>query len=133
MGARIGCVRGCPKFGLKGEGQRSPRRNDRTYVKDMENLVELRPPGGDRFFVVLRVVTSGDCIPFTSLDDMLLDLNRGPGREFGKEIARMASYTHVFSFSIASRTDRPSWSADLVFTPCSRVSQTLAQVSPSST
>lgn len=87
MGARIGCMCVCRKFGLESEGQQSPRRNDRTCVKDTENLAQLRPPCSDCLFVILRVVTSGDCIPFTPLDNMLLYLSRGPSRELSKEIA----------------------------------------------
>ena len=41
--------------------------NDRTHVKDLENPVEVQPPGGDRLFVVPRVEPSGDCTPFTPL------------------------------------------------------------------
>ena len=41
--------------------------NDRMYVKDLENLVEIQPPGGDLLSVALRVEPSGDYIPFTPL------------------------------------------------------------------
>ena len=41
--------------------------NDRTHVKDLKNLVEVQPPGGNLLSVVLRVEPSGDCIPFTPL------------------------------------------------------------------
>jgi len=43
-------------------------RNDETHVEDLKNLVEVQLPGGDRLFVVLRVETSRDHIPFTPLD-----------------------------------------------------------------
>ena len=42
-------------------------RNDRTYVEDLKDLVEVQPPGGHRLFVVLRVEASRDRIPFTPL------------------------------------------------------------------
>jgi hypothetical protein len=35
----------------------------------MKNFVELQLPGCDSLFVVLRVVTPGDHIPFTPLDE----------------------------------------------------------------
>ena len=41
--------------------------NDRTHAKDLENLVEARPPGGDLLSVVLRVEPSGYRTPFTPL------------------------------------------------------------------
>ena len=42
--------------------------DDRTHVKDLKNLVEVRPPGRDHLFVVLRVEVSRDHIPFAPLD-----------------------------------------------------------------
>ena len=52
----------------------------------MKNPVEVQPPSGDRLFVVLRVIMSGDHIPFTPLDDVPLDLVHSPDRELGEEI-----------------------------------------------
>ena len=40
----------------------------RTHVKDLESLVEVRPPGSDRLFIALRVQMPRDHIPFTPLD-----------------------------------------------------------------
>lgn len=37
-------------------------------------------------FIILCVVTSGDGIPLTSLDDVLLDLSDGPDWGFGEDI-----------------------------------------------
>ena len=41
--------------------------NNRTYVKDLKNLVEVQSPGGDLLSVVLRVEPSEDYTPFTPL------------------------------------------------------------------
>ena len=51
---------------------------DWVHVKDMKNLVEVQLPGGDRFLTALCVMTSRDRVPFTPLDDVPLDLVRGP-------------------------------------------------------
>jgi len=74
----------------------------------MKNPVEVQPPGGDRFFIVLRVITSRDRIPFPPLDDVPLDLFHSPDWEFDEEIARrvrIAGSTYRVNFSIAPRTD----------------------------
>ena len=47
----------------------------------MQNSVEVRLPGSDHLFVILRVVTSRDHVPFTSPDDVPLDLAHSPDRE----------------------------------------------------
>ena len=48
--------------------------SDRTYVKDLKNLFEPRPPDRDRPFVFLRMETPRDRIPFTPLDKFLLNI-----------------------------------------------------------
>jgi hypothetical protein len=42
--------------------------NDGTHVKDLKNLVEVQPPGGDCLLVIPRVEKSRDSISFTPLD-----------------------------------------------------------------
>ena len=54
------------------------RRSDGTYVEDVEDPVEVQPPGCDRPLIVLRVENSRDCISFTPLDDTPLDLGHSP-------------------------------------------------------
>ena len=54
----------------------------------MKNPVEARPPGGDRLFLILRVVTSRDHIPFIPLDKILPDLVYSPVWELNEEMAR---------------------------------------------
>ena len=53
----------------------------------MKNLVEVQPPGSNRLFIVLRVITSRDRVPSTPLDDVSLDLVHSPDWEIGEEIA----------------------------------------------
>jgi len=88
MSVRRGCVCFCPKLNLEAESQRQSCKGDGTHVKDTKNPVEVQLPGGDRLFVVLRVVTSRDRVPFSPLDDILLSLFHSPDRELGEEIAR---------------------------------------------
>jgi len=88
MSVKNCCTCFYPKFGLEVESQRLSCRGDGTHVKDMKNSVEVQLPGDDRLFIVLRVVTSRDRVPFVSLDDMSLDLVFNPDREFGEEIVR---------------------------------------------
>ena len=45
----------------------------------MKDPVEVRPPGGDSFLVVLCVEKSRDCAPFTALGDLPLDARDSPG------------------------------------------------------
>ena len=66
------------KLGLEVGGQPWPRRGDRTHVEDVEDPVEVQPPGGNRPLIVLRVKNSRDRILFTPLDDAHLDLGHSP-------------------------------------------------------
>lgn len=47
----------------------------------MKNPIEVRPPGGDSFFIVLRVEEPSDRISFTLLDDVPLDPGHSPAIE----------------------------------------------------
>jgi hypothetical protein len=53
--------------------------SDRAHLEDLENLVEVRPPGGDPLYITLRVETSRDHTPFTPLDELPLNIRHGPG------------------------------------------------------
>ena len=66
------------KLGLEVSGQPWPRRGDGTHVEDVEDPVEVQPPGGNRPLIVLRVKNSRDRILFTPLDDARLDLGHSP-------------------------------------------------------
>jgi len=46
----------------------APRLRDKTYVKDLKNLLEVQPPGDDRLFIFLRMEMPGDRIPSAPLD-----------------------------------------------------------------
>lgn len=63
------------KFLLKAESQQRPslKRRLKTHVKDL-NLIKVHPPGSDRLFVILRVKTSRDQIPFTPLGHLPLNI-----------------------------------------------------------
>jgi len=54
----------------------------------MKDPVEIQPPGTDRVFIILRVIASGNRVPFTPLDDVSLDLVHSPDRELGEEVPR---------------------------------------------
>ena len=62
-----GCVRVCCKFPLEFEVSTRLDSNDGTHVKDLKNLVEVRPPGGDLLSVVHRMESPGECVPLTPL------------------------------------------------------------------
>ena len=59
-------------------GQPWLRGGDGTHVEDVQDPIEVQPPGCDRPLIVLRVESSGDCISFTPLDDAPLDLGHSP-------------------------------------------------------
>ena len=83
-------------------------RSERTHVEDMNNPVEVQPPGGNRLIVVLLVETSRDRISFTPLDDVLLDLGHNTAIEgfVSKSTdAGIAGSTHFVNCSIVLRTD----------------------------
>ena len=48
------------QFSLKGGGQQEWQRTDRTYIEGMKDPIEVRLPGGDHFFVVLRMDEPGE-------------------------------------------------------------------------
>jgi hypothetical protein len=74
----------------------------------MEDPVEVQPPGGECFFIVLRVGESGESVPFPLLDDPFPDLRYSPAIEsMVSESCMMCitGQTHVVNCSIASKTD----------------------------
>lgn len=48
-----------------------------TYIEDVKNPVEVRPPDRDFLFVVLRMENAGNGVPFAQLEDVPLDLRDG--------------------------------------------------------
>ena len=62
-----GCVRVCCKLPLEFEVSTRLYSNDRTHVKNLENLVKVQPPGGDLLSVVHRMESSGSRTPFAPL------------------------------------------------------------------
>ena len=52
-------------------------RSERTHLDDATYPIEVQLPGRDCFTVVLGMEGSGEHTPFTFLDDIPLDLNRG--------------------------------------------------------
>ena len=65
------------------EGEVSNRHcsSDRTHVKDLKNIFEVQPPGGDLRFTFLRVEAPADRIPFAPLDEAPLNICYGPAIE----------------------------------------------------
>ena len=45
----------------------------------MKDPIDPQPSGSNRLFIVLRVIASGDRVPFTPLDGILLNLGDSPG------------------------------------------------------
>jgi len=52
--------------------------SDRTHLEDLKDLVEVQPPGSNHLFVVIPVEKSRDRIPFTPLDELLVNIYHGP-------------------------------------------------------
>jgi hypothetical protein len=79
--ARSGCICGCRECRL-GAGKllvnNGHYKSDRTYVQDLKDILEIQPPGGDRLLIFLRVETPKGHIPFTPLDQLLLDIFHCP-------------------------------------------------------
>ena len=57
--------------------------SDRTYIKDLKNLVEVQPPSDNLFPVALCMETLRDHVSFILLDDIPFDLRHGS--EAGRE------------------------------------------------
>ena len=65
------------KFGLGIPSQQSSYQDDGTHVEDLKNPVEVRSPGCDLLFVVLRVEVLRNRASFALLDDLPFDLRHG--------------------------------------------------------
>ena len=51
------------------------------HLEDMKDSIEVRPPGGNRGFILLRVEHAGDSISFFRFDGGPLDLRHGSAIE----------------------------------------------------
>ena len=81
-----------------------------THVEDLKNLVQVHPPGGNRLFVFLRVEMPRDRIPFSPLDDLLLNICHDPAVESivsgRSRYMSLAKLTPRIDLSHHRRTDR---------------------------
>ena len=67
------------QFGLEMDVQQCGWRVDnRTHLKNMKDSIEVRPPGSNRGFILLRVENTRDRISFFWLDGTPLNLRHGP-------------------------------------------------------
>ena len=66
-------------WGLKVSNGSHP--SDKTYVKDLDNLIEVQPPGSDDLFTFPRVETPGDRIQFIPLGQLPLNVCHCPAIE----------------------------------------------------
>ena len=101
------------KFCLEMKGQQRGQRIDgRTYLKDMRDSIEIRPPGNNRVFITLRVEKTRDGVSSVRFHNALLDQRHGPAIVCVVSKSGTASIsidsTHVVNCSIASNTDRVS-------------------------
>jgi len=55
--------------------------SDRTHVKDLKNIFETQPPGGDRPFIFLRLEMPRYRILFNPLGELHLNTCYGPAIE----------------------------------------------------
>jgi hypothetical protein len=95
------------KFSLETDGRRRKRRSERTYVEDLEDLVEIRRPARDLGLIVLCVEEARSCIALALFLDIPLDLRHSS--EIGSTICQLSTLctvvsTHVCARFIASRT-----------------------------
>ena len=73
----------------------------------MESPVEVRPPTGDRLFIILRVEESGEHVSFTPLGNLCLYLCNSPAIESSVSEPPgvfIADSTNAVNCSIASDT-----------------------------
>ena len=104
-----------------------------THTKDMKDPGELLTPTHDHISVRSRMETPKDRVPFTLLDDLLLDLGHSPVIEtlVSRSLdVHIAVSTYVVSFSIAPSTVRLSSSCRLPSNPRSRVLHTSSKAIP---
>ena len=66
------------KLGLETRGRRRSSRNDRTYIEDLEDPDEIRPPACNLGLVARCVDGSKKCVSFPLLVDLLADLRHSP-------------------------------------------------------
>jgi len=79
--------------------------SDKTHVEDLKSLFEAQLPVGDLLFVFLRVEIPKDRTPFTSLDELPLNIYHGPAIEDNvMDSSRYARSTHTDSWFIAPCT-----------------------------
>ena len=96
------------KLGLEMDSQRRLCESYATHVEDMKDPVEVRPPGRDRLFVILRMEHPRDPISLTPLSDVLLDLGHSPvirSSVSERPGVCVASSAHVVNCPIAPNTD----------------------------
>ena len=109
---------------------------DWTHVEDVEDPVEILPPSSDCTFIAPRVEETRGWIPFSLLDNVLLDRGHSPAigtLVTGSLDVRLYDSTHVVSLSIAPNTDLLGSSVRLSLNPRSRAWHTSAQDIPSLT
>ena len=108
------------KFGLEEVSWQRSCGSGGTHVEYMKDPLEVRPPGGNRLFVVLRVEMSGNYVPFSPLDDVPMNLSRGPAIE-----------SSISASSRMSTAGQLTWStAQLPPTPTDRVHPFVSRASP---
>ena len=56
----------------------STQASNRTYIEDLERLVQFQPPATDLCFVTFCVNPSGDCIPLAPLGQFPLNIPHSP-------------------------------------------------------
>ena len=74
----------------------------------MKNPVEVHPPFTDRLSIIVRVEEPSGNVLFAPLDDLPLDLGRGPAVKISVSVLPdicTAGSTHAVNCPIASNTD----------------------------
>ena len=84
--------------------------SDGTHVKDLKNLIQVQPPGGDRLFIFLCIEIARGRIPFNPLGDLLLNICYDPAVESilssGSKYMSLVKPTLRIDLSHHTRADR---------------------------
>jgi len=92
----------------EGEVSNGHHPNDRTHIKDLKNIFEAQPPGGDSLFIFLRLKMPKDRIPSTKLDELPRNICYGPAIESikmnGSKNVSLVQLTPTIGLSHHTRT-----------------------------
>ena len=94
----------------EGEVSNGNHSNDSAHIKDLKNILEVRPPADDRLFISPRMEMPTDHVPFTPLAELPLNIPYGPAIESitmsDSRCVSLVQLTPVADLLHRTRTDR---------------------------